>query len=55
MIDLSNGKDESFIVDFDIADDLIYILFADGREEACVYSEHNVNLYRYRMIEQVKK
>ena len=55
MIDLSNGKDESFIVDFDIADDLIYILFADGREEACCYSEHNVNLYRYRMIEQVKK
>lgn len=55
MIDLSKGKDEKYIIDFNIIDDIIHVFYVDGREEECVYSEHNVNLYRYRMIEQVKK
>lgn len=54
---LSLEKDDmsTYISDLVQIDDTIHVMYADGRETVEPYIEHNMEVYRYRMEEQVKK
>ena len=46
---------DSYIIDLAHDDEKIYVLYATGRETEEPYIEHNMEVYRYRMENQVKK